>query len=282
MCLDVKTAPLSFHRRVGAAGGFDLALSHAVAARLGRTLQVQWHDAGGFDADHAPELEANALLSAGLCDLLGGYALYAPLLGPPSAVQSGLPDYDGAAPAARRRRVMIGTLAASRAVRFAPMTAVLGPSAAGVNVSRLADLAAVRIGVAAGTLSGTIVMLADGGALAPSVVSLTRDAGPLAELEAGRFDATLIELNRLEAWRAAHTAPSLRDSLYRSGVGFNMGFVALQDRGDLLNEANAILDALLRDDTVKVLAQQNSLTYVAPRPPAITPPITGKLLAAEE
>jgi len=272
----------SARRRDGAEGGFDLALSRALAERLGRTLQVQWYDAGGFDADHAPELEANALLSAGLCDLLGGYALYGPLLGAPSASQSCLPDYDGAPPGTRRRRVALGTLAPSHAIRFAPMAVVLGPSASGVKVSRLADLAGLKIGVAAGTLSGTIVMLADGGVLAPSVVSLTRDADPLAELEAGRVAATLIELNRWDAWRAAHPASPLRDSGYRSRIGFDMGFVALQGRGDLLRETDAALDALLHDGAVRTLAEQSGLTYVTPRPPGITTPITPKILVAED
>lgn len=87
---------------------------------------------------------------------------------------------------------------------------------------------------------------------------------PAVSRAAGCFDATRIEFDRLDAWRPAHPESSL------------------QDRGNPLHEENAILDALLPDDTVKVLAQQSGLTYMAPRSPAITPPITGKLLATEE
>jgi len=104
----------------------------------------------------------------------------------------------------------------------------------------------------------------------------------LAELEAGRVAATLIELNRWDAWRVAHPASPLRDSGYRSRIGFDMGFVALQGRGDLLRETDAALDALLHDGTVRTLAEQSGLTYVTPRPPGITTPITPKILAAED
>lgn len=65
-------------------------------------------------------------------------------------------------------------------------------------------------------------------------------------------------------------ASSLRDSLYRGGIGFNIGVVAPQSRKDLL-----------RGDTAKVLAQQNGLFYRAFRPPGTMPPITAKLLAAQ-
>lgn len=104
----------------------------------------------------------------------------------------------------------------------------------------------------------------------------------MAELEAGRVAATLIELNRWDAWHAAHPASPLRDSGYRSRIGFDMGFVALQGRGDLLRETDAALDALLHDGAVRTLAEQSGLTYVAPLPPGITTPITPKLLAAED
>jgi len=110
----------------------------------------------------------------------------------------------------------------------------------------------------------------------------TRDADPLAELEAGRVTAALIELDRWDAWRMAHPASPLRDSGYRSRIGFDMDFVALQGRGNLLRETDAALDALLHDGTVRTLAEQSGLTYVASRPPGITPPITPKLLAAED
>ncbi len=71
ICLNGNIPPYSFHKGKEA-GGFDLAVAEAVAKRLGRELAVQWFETG-IDTDSSLTLQANALLSDGRCQLVGGF-----------------------------------------------------------------------------------------------------------------------------------------------------------------------------------------------------------------
>ena len=82
VCLNENTPPYSFHEGKEA-GGFDLAVAEAVAKRLGRALSVQWFETG-IDTDSSLTLQANALLSDGRCQLIGGYPLFRVALGRPA------------------------------------------------------------------------------------------------------------------------------------------------------------------------------------------------------
>src|ERR1700689_5022505 len=70
VCLNENIPPYSYHEGKEA-GGFDLAVAQAVAKRLGRVLAVQWFETG-IDSDSSLTLRANALLSDGHCQLVGG------------------------------------------------------------------------------------------------------------------------------------------------------------------------------------------------------------------
>jgi len=63
------------------------------------------------------------------------------------------------------------------------------------------------------------------------------------------------------------SASPLQDRRDRGAIGFNMDCVALHGREDRLREANAVLAAPLQDATIRVLAQQSGLAYVASRLP---------------
>src|SRR3984957_16605680 len=108
VCLDENIPPYSFHEGKEA-GGFDLAVAEAVAKHLGRVLAVQWFETG-IDADSSLTLQANALLSDGRCQLIGGYPLFRPALGRPAVETARLPGFEGAKPDDRRRRVALGEL----------------------------------------------------------------------------------------------------------------------------------------------------------------------------
>src|SRR6202453_726475 len=107
------------------AGGFDLAVAEAVAKRLGRALAVQWFETG-IDADSSLTLQANALLSDGRCQLVGGYPLFRVALGRPTVETARLPGFEGAKPDDRRRRVALGELVPTKPYHFAPLTVLLG------------------------------------------------------------------------------------------------------------------------------------------------------------
>ena len=73
VCLSDDIPLYSVHHGA-VASGFDLAVARAVAKRLERPLAVQWFE-NSRDESTDMALGANALLSAALCDLVGGFPL---------------------------------------------------------------------------------------------------------------------------------------------------------------------------------------------------------------
>ena len=102
VCLDEDRPPLSSHRRGKPDTGFDVTLAQALADRLGRPLAIQWFESK-LDEDSSPQLEANALLSDGRCQLVGGYALTRDSLVVPGMKTARMPDFAGATRADRHR-----------------------------------------------------------------------------------------------------------------------------------------------------------------------------------
>jgi ABC-type amino acid transport substrate-binding protein len=268
VCLDENIPLYSVHRG-DTSNGFDLAVARAVARRLERTLEVQWFESK-LDEESSSALHANALLSDGKCDLVGGYALVRSALGRPGAETSRLPDHDGAKPADRRRRVPLGVLVPSKPYHHAPLTVVMGATAASKHIAGLADLDGLRVGVERGTFADAVLMLFDGGRLAGRIAHVVPGRGELLpRLEDGDYDATLVELRRFDAYRAANPKTRLVASGYYYRIGFNMGFVGLSTRSALIEQVNQAIEAMLDDGEPSALAQAAGLTYLPPRQPAI-------------
>jgi ABC-type amino acid transport substrate-binding protein len=276
VCLEANSGLYSF-KRGAQQGGFDVLVAEAVAARLGRGLSIQWF-ASELENDHNPVWEANALLSAGVCDLVGGYAFLRTALGAAGQRTSRLPDYDGRPDHARGRVVPLGTLMPSRPYHFVPFTVVLGPGVRERRVDRLSDLADLRLGSEVSTLAGAILVRYQGGRLVNRIVHVPARSDLLPQLEAGAFEATLIELHRFEAYRTMHPETRLRAAAYRHAIGCNMGFVTLEGSRALLAQVNRVLEVLDAAGHVAEFAQQVGLTYIAPREPAVLDRITPHML----
>jgi ABC-type amino acid transport substrate-binding protein len=267
VCLDENVPPYSVRDGRGGSG-FDLAVAEALAQRLGKRLAVQWFESK-VDTDSSTTLAVNALLSDGRCQLVAGYPLIRNALGKPGAATARLPDYDGATSADHRRRVAMGTLVASTAYHYAPLTVVLGP---GVTkpITRLADLAGMKLVVEATTLADTILMMFDDGRLVPHITHLVPGRHELLpRLEQGGFDATLIPLHRFDAYRAAHPQTALKASGYYHRIGFNMGFVGLSTEAALIAEVDSAVGAMLAGGELPALAAAAGMTYLPPRPPDV-------------
>lgn len=272
VCLD-EDIPIYSEHHGGESGGFVLAVSDALAKRLGRELKVQWFETK-IDPDDSSVLGANALLSDGRCQLVGGYPLVRDALGKPGVGTARLPDFDGAAPADRRRRIALGTLVPSHAFNYAPITLVLGPSAP-KPATGLADLKGVKLGTEAATLADAILMLYDNGVLVDHITHLVPGRNELLpRLEKGEFDATLIDLRRFDAYRAEHPDTRIKPTGYYYRVGFNMGFVGLDREAALLAEVNRALDDMLAQDAVAPLAAAAKMTYLPPRQPEVLEHLT--------
>ena len=99
-----------------------------------------------------------------------------------------------------------------------------------------------RIGVTAGTLSGTAVSLYRNGKLRAQSVGVAQNEDALALLEVGKFDATMVSLDRFDAWRIAHPSSTLRRTGYVHPLRINIGFVARAESTEVLAAANRVID----------------------------------------
>jgi ABC-type amino acid transport substrate-binding protein len=278
ICLDEDLPPLSAHHRGQPDSGFDVALAQAVADRLGRPLQIQWFESK-LDEDSSPALEANALLSDGRCALVGSYALTKDSLVVPGVKTAKLPGFEGITPPDRRRRIPIGVLAPSQPYIYSPLTVVLGPRARDRKIADVGDLAGLRIAIESGTLGDAILMTFDKGRLIDDITHLVPGRDDLlGATERGDFDATLLDLRRLDAYRAAHPETKLAGSGYYYPIGANRGYVGLAGDPALLVAVNQALSDLQAAGTIAELGRRAGLTYLAPREPIILGDVWLKIL----
>lgn len=269
VCLDENLPPLSTHHRGAPDSGFDLVLAREVAQRLGRQLEVQWFGSK-LDEDSSPALETNALLSDGRCSLVGSYALTRDALVVPGVKTAKLPDFEGATGPDHRRRVPLGVLAASEPYIYSPLTIVLGPKARDRHIAGVGDLAGLRVGIESGTLADAILMTFDNGRLIDDITHLIPGRDDLlGMLDRGELDATLLDLRRFDAYRAAHPDTRLAASGYFYPIGVNRGYVGLASDPALLVEVNKALADLQAAGTVTKLAEAAGLTFLPPREPKI-------------
>jgi ABC-type amino acid transport substrate-binding protein len=271
VCLDEDLPPLSVHHRGKPDSGFDVALAQAVADRLGRPLKIQWIESK-LDEDSSPALEANALLSDGRCALVGGYALTKDSLVVPGVKTAELPDFDGATRDDRRRRVPLGVLAPSQPYIYSALTIVLGPKtpARERRIAGVGDLAGLRLAIESGTLADAILMTFEKGRLIDDITHLVPGRDDLlGAVDRGDFDATLLDLRRFDAYRAAHPDTRLAASGYYYPIGANRGYVGLAADPDLLAAVNKALTGLQADGSIAEFGRTAGLTYLPPREPAI-------------
>jgi ABC-type amino acid transport substrate-binding protein len=269
VCLDEDLPPLSVHHRGAAGIGFDVSLAQAVAQKLGRQLTIQWFESK-LDEDSSPALEANALLSDGRCSLVGGYALTKDSLVVPGIKTAKLPDFQGATRDDRRRRVPLGVLAPSQPYIYSPLTIVLGAKAQPRRITGVGDLATLRIGIESGTLADAILMTFGQGKLIDDITHLVPGRDDLlGALDRGDLDATLLDLRRYDAYRAAHPDTKLAPSGYYYPIGANRGYVGLASDPALLVAVNQALSDLQGTGTIAELGRAAGLTYLPPREPAI-------------
>jgi ABC-type amino acid transport substrate-binding protein len=190
-----------------------------------------------------------------------------------------LPDFDGAKREDRRRRVPLGVLAPSRPYIYSPITVVLGPKARDRKIADIGDLAGLRLVIESGSLGDAILMTHDKGKLIDSITHLVPGRDDLiGALNRGEYDATLIDLARFDAYRAAHPDTTITTSGYYYPIGANRGYVGLASDPGLLNEVNRALGDLISDGKLAEFGKQEGLTYLPPREPAVLGDVWQKII----
>jgi ABC-type amino acid transport substrate-binding protein len=272
VCLDANVPPWSIYDGAKG-GGFDWAVADAVAKRIGRQFAIQWFETKP-DPDDSTTLAADALLSDGRCQLVGGYPLVESTLGKPGMKSARMPDFVGARPTDRGRSIELGTLVPSRAYHFAALTVVLGP-AISARITDLASLEGVKLGVEGGTLADAILMLFGDGRFVNQITHIIPGRGELLpRLEQGQYDATLVELRRFDAYRAMHPGTELTPSGYYFPIGFNIGFVGLATDWGLIEQVDRAIADMLENGQLPALARTAGVTYLPPRQPNVSPEVT--------
>jgi ABC-type amino acid transport substrate-binding protein len=272
VCLAANVPPWSMYDGAKG-GGFDWAVADAVAKRIGRQLALQWFETKP-DPDDSTTLAANALLSDRRCRLVGGYPLVESALGKPGTKSARMPDFAGARPTDRGRSIELGILEPSRAYHFAALTIVLGAAAASARITDLTNLEGIKLGVEDGTLADATLMLFGDGRFVNQITHVVPGRGELLpRLEKGEYDATLVELRRFDAYRAAHAETNLKDSGYYSPIGFNIGFVALSTDRGLIDQVDQAIGEMLENGELPALARPAGVTYLPPRQPNVSPDV---------
>ncbi len=266
VCMAEDNAPLSRAER-GNVHGLDVRVAEAVAAELQRPLAIVPFESK-YESDSTLSHEVNALLSSGVCELASGFALLRSDLGAPSRPVARVPDYPGARRPPQRPWVTLGTLESSRAYHAVAMALVVGDRAR-VNAT-LADLGDARIGAISGTLAGSIVSLYRNGKLRPTMVTLSQKQDVLEELEAGRIDAALVAVDRLDAWRLAHPATPIVRTGYVHSLRINIGFVARAEAHDLLVAVDRVIDRALAGGDLQRWHASAGSTWIAPVDPQVS------------
>lgn len=271
VCLESGPPPLSS----GVRGGIDLAVAQQVADWLGRPLEIVWYE-GEDDSDASPAAQVNGLLSAGECQLAGGFPLVSDGLRAPINTRYPLvlPDHS-------RRFVTLGTLIHSAPYRSVDFRIVLGAAAGQRMVRSLDDLRGLRLLTEQNSLADNILLAHGGGVLQGNIAHVPMlQSGVLAALEKGDGAAALVEGPQFDAYKQANPDSTLRDSGYRHPLQVNVGFVALDTlRGmvDLFDEA--ISDLVTGGDLAAEFAGRG-YRFAPPVEPVVLPPLTLRLLAA--
>lgn len=269
VCMADDNPPLS-HERDGHVAGLDVKIAAAVARELKRPLAVVPFESKPESESRLAD-EVNALLSSGVCDLASGFPLISSDLGPPSRPTSRVPDHPGAKRRPLREWVPLGTLASSRAYHASAMGLVVRDAARGGIT--LAEPGDARIGVTAGTMAGTIVSLYRNGKLRPQLVGLSKSQDALDELEAGRIDATLVSLDRFDAWRLLHPASALKRTAYLHPLRINIGFVGLAANSAALSAVDRVIASEIATGALARWGAESGVTWIAPTDPQVSRPI---------
>jgi len=265
VCMAEDNPPLSYRAR-GEDRGLDVRVARAIADALGRKLQIVFFESK-YEHESTLSHEVNALLSSGVCEMTSGFALLATDLGAPTRPTARVPDYPGAKRPPLRPWVPLGTLVGSRPYHAMAMGLVVrDPSRQGAT---LADPGDARIGVVTGTLAGTAVSLYRNGKLRPQIVSLAQNEDVLEQLEAQRFDAALVPLDRLDAWRIAHPTTQLRRAAYTHPLRINIGFVARSEATELIAAADKVIEGALGTGDLKRWSEESGTTWIAPAEPRV-------------
>ena len=274
VCISEDNAPLSLMAK-GAASiqsmqGLDVRVAQAIAADLGRELKLVPFETK-YEQETSLAHEVNALLSSGVCELASGYVLLKSELGAPTRPTARVPDHPGAPRPPLRKWIPLGPLAGSQAYHSAALGVVVREP--GKAVASLADLSGMKVGAVVGTMEGTVLSMYRSGLLRPHIVSVSRGKEVLDMLENGSLDASLVPIDRFDAWRAKNPKHLLRRESYVHPLRINIGFVARADANEVLAAADKVITAARASGELQRWTTEAGATWTEPSTPNVGAPM---------
>ncbi|MEP4196358.1 MAG: transporter substrate-binding domain-containing protein [Aliishimia sp.] len=268
-CLPINGGVMSGRRASGGAG-LDYDIAQEIAKTLELDLKVIWYE-GDIDEDTNPIRATYAMLSRPLCDVVPGYALYAPTLGKPKGDRAAVPRW--------KKPRFRDKFEEPEFVDLRPITTTIPyvRMEMGVvlraprDVLGFADLEGLTLGIQEGTLAGAISVGRMPSSLRANAVS--RNPGPafLWDMEKGDFDAALVAVAEYDFHKRQNKITKLILSDYRHPLGFNIGFAMLEDNKPLWDHLNGAVEDLLSNGRVDAIALQNKVHIAVPRRPFVQP-----------
>ena len=274
VCISEENAPLSLKVKSQPATqnmqGLDVRVAQAIATELGRELKLIAFESK-YEQETSLAHEVNAMLSSGVCDLASGYVLLKSELGAPTRPTARVPDHPGAPRPPLRQWIPLRTLSGSAAYHSAALGVVV--RVPGKPVARLTDLVGMKVGAVVGTFEGTALNLYRSGLLKANIVSVSRGKEVLDMLETGSLDATLVPVDRFDAWRAVNPRHQLRRESYVHPMRINIGFVALADAADVLAAANKVITTARASGELQRWTADAGATWIEPGTPNVGEPM---------
>ncbi len=274
VCISEDNAPLSLMAKSAASvqgmQGLDVRVAQAIAADLGRELKIIPFETK-YEQETSLAHEVNAMLSSGVCELASGYVLLKSELGAPTRPTARVPDHPGAPRPPLRQWITLSALAGSQAYHSAALGVVVREP--GKPVARLTDLSGMKLGAVVGTMEGTVLSMYRSGLLRPNIVSVSRGKEVLDMLDSGSLDASLVPIDRFDAWRVKNPKHQLRRESYVHPLRINIGFVARADAPDVLASADKVITAARASGDLQRWTTEAGATWIEPSTPNVGAPM---------
>ncbi len=268
VCLNKDNAPFSM-KKDGKEGGFDVLVAQAVAKQLGKPLEIKWYEKERRSRGPV-SVKASVMITAGVCQLVGGYPLLQSSLDRPGGGESAtLPPIEGMPVENRKQAIKGSQLYPSQPYHFAGVTPILGTRVTQQKLESLDDLKPYKIGNRPAAIGDLIAMAYKQGLLVKNTLHVDMQSEPLDALSKGEYDVTIIEAHKFDMYRADNPQTALRSSGLVLPVGFNLGFVTTDEHAELLKAVSGVIDAMAKSGEIEKVARAAGITYIAPQQPAV-------------
>jgi len=267
VCIAEDNEPLSYLRK-GEPKGLDVRVAQAIADELKRPLKIVPFETD-FERESTLAREVNALLSAGICELVSGFPLLREdFVAPIGSART--PDYPGAKRRRERPFIALQQMSPSRPYQGMALVAVLRRESAR-KVGRLSELKGLRIGNVAGTLSSALLLMYRNGTLKGDLVSMPqRGESVFVSMQANKLDAGLVAAGLYDAWKLEHPDSTLVLTEYRRPLGINLGFVAAPQGAEVLGAANRVIERALEQGQLAKWAAEEGVSWLKPTTPDVS------------